>query len=96
MTVHRGARLDPGPPAPGGALPTRVPLFERLGLAVVRRRRIVLAAAAVFLVVAAVWGAGVIGALSGGGFDDPGSESSRAAAAIEADRGRDAVDVVVV
>ncbi len=73
-----------------------MPLFERLGLAVVRRRWVVLAAAAVFLVAAAVYGAGVIGALSGGGFDDPASESSRAAASIEADLGRAAVDVVVV
>ena len=96
MTVQRRPQVAPRSPAAGAVPPSRVPLFERLGLAVVRRRRIVLAGAAVFLVAAAVWGAGVIGALSGGGFDDPGSESSRAAAAIEADLGRDAVDVVVV
>jgi RND superfamily putative drug exporter len=79
---------------PAKGLPA--PVFERLGRLVVRRRRAVLVLAAAFLAFAGIWGTGVFGALVGGGFDDPASESSRAVAAIEADLGRDAADVVVV
>jgi len=42
------------------------------------RRRLVLAAAALFLAVAGLLGGGVAGELSGGGFDDPDAESTRA------------------
>jgi RND superfamily putative drug exporter len=52
--------------------------------------------AALALVVAGVtWGAGVFGALTGGGYDDPGSESNRAAAAI-AGLGQRQPDLVVL
>jgi len=86
------------PPAPqairsSGARP---PVFERLGRLIVRRRKAVVVLAAAFLAFAGVWGTGVFGSLVGGGFDDPASESARAVAAIEADLGRDAADVVVV
>ncbi|HSE09273.1 MAG TPA: MMPL family transporter [Nocardioidaceae bacterium] len=53
------------------------------GGVVFRLRRWVLAATAVFVVLAALWGTGVFGALSDEGFDDPGSEASRAARAAE-------------
>ena len=52
-------------------------MFNRLGLFAVRHRRPVLALSLVFVVVSAALGSGVFGRLSGGGFDDPGSESSR-------------------
>jgi len=71
-------------------------MLERLGHVTVRRRRAVLSAAAVFVLVALAWGTGVFGRLTGGGFEDPGSESTRAAALAEQALGRDAVDAVVV
>ncbi|HST65384.1 MAG TPA: hypothetical protein VLM05_09370, partial [Mycobacteriales bacterium] len=70
-------------------------MFETLGRATYRRRRWVLAVAAAFLVFAGVWGTGVFGSLTSGGFEDPGSESARAAAVAAADLGRDDADVVV-
>ncbi len=66
-----------------------------LGLAMARRRRAVLTAALLFVAVAAAWGTGVFGSLVGGGFDDPGSESARAAAAAE-DAGSARADVLLV
>ena len=53
-------------------------MLHRLGGFVVRRARLVLVAAALLLAAAAVVGVGAFGKLQGGGFDDPGSESSRA------------------
>ena len=58
-------------------------MFTSLGHLTVRRRRLVLGLSAVFLVLAAVLGSGVFGQLSGGGFDDPASESSRAERVLE-------------
>ncbi len=54
-------------------------MLTRLGWFVVRRRRLVLSFTALFMVVAAVIGTGAFGVLSGGGFDDPSSESAVAA-----------------
>ena len=71
-------------------------MFESLGHLVYRRRRVVLGLAAGFVVIAVVWGTGVFGRLSGGGFEDPNSESSRAVAVAEDRLGRQATDVVVV
>ena len=71
-------------------------MFEALGRAMYRRRRWVVAVFLVFLVFAGLWGTGVFTAMSDGGFDDPTSESSRAAAAAEQALGRDAADVVVL
>ena len=51
-------------------------MFGRWGRFVVRARWGVLAAAAVLVVVGVVWGFGVFGRLSGGGFNDPNSEST--------------------
>lgn len=54
-------------------------MFAWWGRTVVRARWWLLAASAVLVLVGGAWGAGVFGALSGGGFNDPASESSRAA-----------------
>ena len=51
-------------------------MFGRWGRFVVRARWGVLAGAAVLVVVGVVWGFGVFGRLSGGGFNDPNSEST--------------------
>jgi RND superfamily putative drug exporter len=71
-------------------------MFDRLGHLVYRRRRLVLALTAVFVALAAGWGTGVFGSLSDGGFEDPGSESAQASAAIDQTFGHVAADVVVV
>ncbi|HYN93875.1 MAG TPA: MMPL family transporter [Pilimelia sp.] len=62
----------------------------------VRWRWGVLAAAVALVVGGATWGAGVFGALTGSGFDDPSSESSRARERIEAQFGSPDVDVLVL
>jgi len=71
-------------------------MFERLGRLVYRRRRWVVALSVAFVAFAGVWGTGVFGHMTGGGFDDPGSESSRAAKVAERELGRSAADVVVL
>lgn len=58
-------------------------MFESLGHLVHHRRRWVLLASVILLAVAAVWGTQVFGALKGGGFDDPSSDSSRAIKVID-------------
>jgi uncharacterized membrane protein YdfJ with MMPL/SSD domain len=70
--------------------------FGRWGRAMYRRRRLVLGLSGLFVVVAGVWGTSVFGALSGGGFEDPGSESAKAASVIDAQFGHRSADVVVV
>ena len=57
--------------------------FQRLGAALVRRRRIVIVAAVVLVALAGGLGAGVADRLTGGGFEDPGSESVRATDLVE-------------
>jgi uncharacterized membrane protein YdfJ with MMPL/SSD domain len=59
-------------------------MFGWWGRAVVKVRWWVVAAAFALVVTGATWGAGVFGALTGGGYDDPDSESNRAAAAVAA------------
>ncbi|MGY1685708.1 MMPL family transporter [Geodermatophilus sp. SYSU D00867] len=71
-------------------------MFEALGRAVYRRRRWVLALSVAFVAFAGVWGTGVFGQMTGGGFFDPDSESSRAAEVAEHELGRSAADVVVL
>jgi RND superfamily putative drug exporter len=68
--------------APATTRPSR---FARLGALTVRRRRSILALALLFVVASAVLGGGVVSRLSSGGFDDPGADSAKAAAAL-ADR----------
>jgi uncharacterized membrane protein YdfJ with MMPL/SSD domain len=54
-------------------------MFESWGRTVVRLRWLVVGGFVGLLVFAGVWGTGVFGSLANGGFDDPGSESYRAA-----------------
>src|SRR5215469_7197719 len=51
-------------------------MFTRWGRFVVRARWVILVAGAILVVAGVVWGAGVFGHLSGGGFNDPNSESA--------------------
>ena len=71
-------------------------MFEALGRVMYRRRRWVVALTLAFVVFAGVWGTGVFGAMTGGGFEDPDSESSRAAEVAAQAFGRDSADVVVL
>ena len=71
-------------------------VFAWWGRTVVRLRWLILTLAAGFLVLGATWGTGVFDVLAGSGFDDPGSESSRAAVRIEQELGRQNADVVVL
>src|SRR3954468_13003420 len=71
-------------------------MFEALGRVMYRRRRWVVALAVAFVVFAGVWGTGVFGAMTGGGFEDPGSESSKAAVVDAQALGRDSADAVVL
>jgi RND superfamily putative drug exporter len=57
--------------------------FARLGWLLATRPGWVLAATAAAVAVAVVWGAGVFGALSPGGFEDPSSGSARAQRLVE-------------
>ncbi len=84
------------PPAPPLSTPLPTSPFGRWGHLMYRRRRLVLALTGVMLVVAGVWGTQVFGRLGGGGFETPGSESTRAAAVIEQQFGHLSADAIVV
>ena len=71
-------------------------MFEALGRVMYRRRRWVVALSVAFVVFAGVWGTGVFGAMTGGGFEDPDSDSSRAVEVADQELGRDSADVVVL
>jgi RND superfamily putative drug exporter len=71
-------------------------MFTIIGQLAVRRRRIILFITLIALVVAAVIGGGVFGRLSSGGFDDPSSESTRAAEELEDVFGTGSPDLVLV
>jgi uncharacterized membrane protein YdfJ with MMPL/SSD domain len=71
-------------------------MFEALGRVIYRRRRWVVALSLAFVVFAGVWGTGVFGQMTGGGFEDPDSESSRAFEVAVSELGRDSADVVVL
>lgn len=71
-------------------------MFAWWGRAVVRLRWLVLGMAAAVLVIGASWGGGVFGDLISGGFDDPGSASSRAHREITAQLGRQDVDILAL
>ncbi len=62
--------------------PGRPGLFERLGELVVRRARLVVLLFVGGVIVAGVVGSQVFGALASAGYNDPGSESARAAAVL--------------
>ena len=71
-------------------------MFTRLGRFTVRRRRLVLALTGLFFLAAAAAGSGVFDALKGGGFTDPGAESTRADDLLEEEFGQGEPNVVVV
>ncbi|TFV71977.1 MMPL family transporter [Blastococcus sp. CT_GayMR20] len=71
-------------------------MFEALGRVMYRRRRWVVALSLAFVVFAGVWGTGVFGAMTGGGFEDPDSDSSRAVEVAQRELGRSGGDVVVL
>jgi uncharacterized membrane protein YdfJ with MMPL/SSD domain len=71
-------------------------MFEALGRVIYRRRRWVVAISVAFVVFAGVWGTGVFSHMTGGGFEDPGSESSKAAELAIQTLGRDSADVVIL
>ncbi|WP_167003394.1 MMPL family transporter [Mumia sp. ZJ430] len=70
--------------------------MERWGRFVARRAGWVLGLGLLVVVAAGAYGTGVFGALSDGGFDDPGSESYRASELIDETVGRHGADVVAV
>ena len=71
-------------------------MFGWWGQTVVRLRWWVIAGAVALVIIGGAWGAGVFGALSGGGFDDPNSPSSRANARFEQEIGPQGADVLVL
>ncbi len=71
-------------------------MFTSIGHLTVRRRRLILVATVVGLIVAAVVGGGVFSRLSTGGFDDPGSESTRAEEYLAAEFDTGSPDLVLL
>ncbi len=71
-------------------------MFEAFGRVMYRRRRWVAALALAFVAFAGVWGTGVFGAMTGGGFEAPDSDSTRAFEVSERELGRSGGDVVVL
>src|ERR1044071_4692828 len=71
-------------------------MFAWWGRAVTRLRWWVLAATVVLGAIGGLWGTGVFGSLTGGGFDDPNSDSSKAVAEITRVFGHQDTDVLVL
>lgn len=71
-------------------------MFAWWGRVLVRWRWLVLAAGAAVVLLGATWGVGVFNHLTGGGFVDPASESSQAAARITAELGDQDTDLIVL
>ena len=71
-------------------------MFEALGRVTYRRRRWVVALSLLLVLGGGAWGVGVFGSLTGGGFEDPDSDSSRAVEVAERELGRSGGDVVVL
>ena len=71
-------------------------MFTHLAHCIVRRRRAVLGATGLTLLLAIVIGSGVFGRLSTGGFENPASESARAADRLDAEFGTGSPDLVFV
>jgi RND superfamily putative drug exporter len=71
-------------------------MLRRMGEFTVRRRRWILVGALVFFVAAGGFGGKVAKSLSSGGFDDPGSESSRAAQTLQDEFGTGNPNIVLL
>jgi uncharacterized membrane protein YdfJ with MMPL/SSD domain len=71
-------------------------MFAWWGRTVARARWQVLVTGLVLAVAGGVWGLGLFGSVVGGGFEDPGSESAKAAERIVSQVGRQDVDLVVI
>lgn len=71
-------------------------MFGWLGPSLVRFRWAVLAVALIVAMIGGFWGTGVFGQLVDGGFEDPGSESAKAAERIVGEVGRQDVDVFAI
>jgi putative drug exporter of the RND superfamily len=71
-------------------------MLSRLAPALVQRRRFILVIAVIALAAAAGFGGGVAKNLVGGGFDDPGAESSRAKSILETRFGQGEPNLVLI
>ncbi|KAB8159522.1 MMPL family transporter [Streptomyces sp. 3MP-14] len=71
-------------------------MLGRLGATLLRRRRAVLLVAVVLALAGAGTGGGLFDRLKGGGFDDPGAESTLAAEALAERFGRDDLNLVLL
>ncbi|MBA2361945.1 MAG: MMPL family transporter [Chloroflexia bacterium] len=71
-------------------------MFRSIGHLTYTYRKLILALGTAFIVFAAVWGTGVFGAMTNGGFDDPGSDSYKAAQRLDTGLGRGGADVVAL
>ncbi|MGW5877125.1 MMPL family transporter [Nocardiopsis terrae] len=77
-------------------MPTHTGFFGRLGLGAHRGRWWVLALTGLFTALSVVWGLGVFSDVSESGFEDPGSESSRAMDVLQEELGHDDIDIIAV
>ncbi|WP_431872810.1 MMPL family transporter [Nocardiopsis eucommiae] len=77
-------------------MPTHTGFFGRLGLGAHRGRWWILALTGLFAAFSAVWGLGVFSDVSQSGFEDPGSESSRAMDVLQEELGHDDIDIIAV
>ena len=71
-------------------------MLHRLGLFTVRHRKAVLLGTLAFVVLAGALGGSVASRLSSGGFDNPSTESSRAARAVESEFGEQDADLILL
>lgn len=71
-------------------------MFANISGFIYRRRLAVLSVGLVFIIISGVFGVGVFSKLKGGGFDDPNSESSKAAIAIQQQLGKDQNSLIVL
>jgi hypothetical protein len=98
LRVVNSVQIAPSPPPGSPAVPTpraprhrrreparRPAQLERYGRVVARQRRLVLVLFALGLLVSGVLGSQLFDRLQSQGFDDPGSESAAAAAALAGD-----------
>ncbi|GAB3050672.1 MMPL family transporter [Intrasporangium mesophilum] len=71
-------------------------MFQGLGRLVTRGRHVIVVVTLLVAVGAGAWGTGVFGSLTNSGFDDPNSESGRAATLLESRIARTSPDLVVL